>query len=110
MIEPSTSLTFLVISRPFSSTIIILLPHVTGYLPDLQSVGTVYVRENTAEPSSAVTLKAEVVSKAISSSAIFATTLAEYPLLSLLTSESAIPALPSTFTAPSIPATAISLP
>ena len=87
-----------------------MLPHVTGYLPDLQSVGTVYVSENTVEPSDALTLNADFVSNAISSSATLYAILAEYPALSSLTFERAIPALLSTFTEPSIPATAISSP
>ena len=52
-------------------------PHVTGYLPALHVSGTVYVSVNTSEPSAALTLKADFVSNAISSSAIFETTLAE---------------------------------
>ena len=45
-------------------------------MPAGQSAGTVYVRMNTFEPSPAVTLNADFVSNAISSSATFATTLA----------------------------------
>ena len=52
-------------------------PQVTGYFPALQSSGTVYVSVNTSEPSAALTLNADFVSNAISSSAIFETTLAE---------------------------------
>ena len=108
-ISPSIRLIFFVISLPFSSTTI-TLPHVTGYIPAGQSVGTVYVRTNTFDLSPAVTLNADFVSNAISSSATFATTLAVYPSLSSLTPESLIPPVLSTLTAPSIPATATSVP
>ena len=108
-ISPSIRLIFFVISLPFSSTTI-TLPHVTGYTPAGQSVGTVYVRTNTFDLSPAVTLNADFVSNAISSSATFATTLAVYPSLSSLTPESLIPPVLSTLTAPSIPATATSVP
>ena len=74
--KPSTSLIFFVTSRPFSSTTI-MSPQVTGYLPALQSSGTVYVSVNTSEPSAALTLNADLVSNAISSSATLYTTLAE---------------------------------
>ena len=108
-ISPSIRLIFFVISLPFSSTTI-TLPHVTGYIPAGQSVGTVYVRTNTFDLSPAVTLNADFVSNAISSSATFATTLAVYPSLSSLTPESLIPPVLSTLIAPSIPATATSVP
>ena len=54
LIAPSTSVTFLVMSRPFVSETN-ASDHLTGYLPSAQSSGTVNVSVSTVAPSAAAT-------------------------------------------------------